>query len=134
VDRLFLDANVLFSAAYREGAGLTRLWRVDGVILVSSEYALEEARRNLREAAQLDRLQELADGIELIRAVTVVALPADIELPEKDRPILWAALTASATHLLTGDIRHFGAYFGREVVGVRILPPADYLRERRRSR
>ncbi len=29
--RVFLDANILFSAAYREKAGLLRLWRLPGV-------------------------------------------------------------------------------------------------------
>jgi hypothetical protein len=36
VDRLFLDANVLFSAAYRETAGIQRLWTRPGVRLLTS--------------------------------------------------------------------------------------------------
>jgi hypothetical protein len=36
VDRVFLDANVLFSAAWREGAGLISLWTVPEVKLMSS--------------------------------------------------------------------------------------------------
>jgi hypothetical protein len=54
VDRVFLDANVLFSAAYIEGSGLARLWQLADAELLSSDYATEEARRNLaldREAA-----------------------------------------------------------------------------------
>lgn len=47
MDRLFLDANILFSAAYRPDAGLRRLWEVPNVELVTSAYAGEEARRNL---------------------------------------------------------------------------------------
>jgi uncharacterized protein len=49
MDRLFLDANVLFSAAYRPDAGLGQLWKLEGAILCSSHYALEEARINLTE-------------------------------------------------------------------------------------
>jgi hypothetical protein len=29
LDRVFLDANVLFSAAYMENSGLARLWQLD---------------------------------------------------------------------------------------------------------
>ena len=47
MDRLFLDANVLFSAAYRIDAGLLQLWKLKNVTLCSSRYALEEARINL---------------------------------------------------------------------------------------
>ena len=53
---------------------------------------------------------------------------ATIALPDKDRPILLAAITARATHLLTGDVQHFGPYFGQQIDGVMILPPAAYLR------
>lgn len=46
-DRLFLDANVLFSAAYREDAGVAFLWSLDDVVLSTSSYAIEEAERSL---------------------------------------------------------------------------------------
>lgn len=49
-----------------------------------------------------------------------------------DRPILLAAIAARATHLLTGDVKHFGRLFGRRVEGVVILTPGDYLRGRAR--
>jgi len=55
VDRIFLDANVLFSAAYRENSGLIEIWRVKGVRLLSSSYAIEEAKRNLAAAEQRHR-------------------------------------------------------------------------------
>ncbi|MEX2139704.1 MAG: hypothetical protein WD894_10610 [Pirellulales bacterium] len=46
---------------------------------------------------------------------------ADAELPAKYWPILMAAIAAHATHLLTGDVRHFISYFGRIIAGVRIM-------------
>ncbi len=129
MDRLFLDANVLFSAAYRAGAGLLELWKLKNVKLCTSRYALEEARLNLSEEAQRARLQELAEKLELSDAPRE-ELPGAISLPEKDVPILLAAIHAQATHLLTGDVRHFGAYLGIAVAGVRIMLPGDYLRQR----
>ena len=51
MDRLFLDANVLFSAAYRPSAGLLIFWKLAGVQLLSSRYAVAEALANLDEPA-----------------------------------------------------------------------------------
>lgn len=52
---------------------------------------------------------------------------AEIQLPDKDQPILLAAMAGGATHLLTGDLKHFGPYFDKHVGGVLIIPPARYL-------
>ena len=129
MDRVFLDANVLFSAAYRADAGLARLWIVSDSILIASDYAIEEARRNLDRPEQKARLDELTRGLEIINDEDVIGQAfADIELPAKDWPILLAALAARATHLLTGDWRHFGPYLGQKIAGVRVMLPADYLR------
>ena len=43
------------------------------------------------------------------------------ELVEKDRPILDAAIAGGCTRLLTGDTRHFGAWMGKNVAGVKIV-------------
>jgi predicted nucleic acid-binding protein len=172
MDRLFLDANVLFSAAYRPNAGLLQLWKLRGAVLCSSRYALEEARINSTDEAQKRRLSRLARSIQLFdppdrqpdrqpgrqrpadvsfpdpldlslpEAVGVslpeavaVSLPkaVGVSLPEKDWPIFSAALAARATHLITGDVRHFGPYFGKAVHGILIMTPARYLKTRRRS-
>ena len=50
-----------------------------------------------------------------------------VELREKDWPILGSAVAAGATHLITGDRRDFGPFFGTELFGVMILPPSRYL-------
>jgi len=44
-------------------------------------------------------------------------------LPLKDRPILGGAIGGRATHLLTGDERDFGKYWGRTIQGVKIVSP-----------
>jgi len=131
MDRVFLDANVLFSAAYRPDAGLQALWKLERVVLCSSRYAVEEARINLDEKSQQMRLEQLVADVTLSDSVTG-QLPRGVSLPEKDVPILLAAIGARSTHLLTGDIRHFGHYSGRRVAGIKIQLPGDYLRSRRR--
>ncbi len=129
MDRLFLDANVLFSAAYSEGSGLMQLWKLPGIALCSSRYAKEEAMRNLEEKEQRARLTQLCRTVESAEAASL-ELPAGIKLREKDVPILLAAIAARATHLLTGDRHDFGSYFGRTIQGIRILRPAEYLKRR----
>ncbi len=134
MDRIFLDANILFSAAYMPAGGLKRLWllaREGKAELLSSTYAVEEASRNLSTEAQTRNLQKL------LRRVTVSASSMTecrqveaADLPEKDRPILQAAIDMKATHLLTGDVTHFGHLYGMTIEGVTILTPAEYLKGR----
>ena len=133
MDRLFLDANVLFSAAYTADARLRELWMLRDVEIWTSRYALEEARVNLSDEAQRQRLLELSESLQF-REAGQSQLPARIALPEKDAPILLAAIEAGANYLLTGDVHHFGQYFGKKVEGVTILPPARYLKNRKARR
>ncbi len=129
MDRLFLDANVLFSAAYRPDAGLLRLWKLKRAVLCSSYYALEEARINLADEDQRERLNKLSELIQLFEAGQHT-VPRGVSLPAKDVPILLAAIAARATHLLSGDVRHFGPYFGTRIEGIAIMLPGDYIRAR----
>lgn len=130
MDVLFLDANVLFSAAYRPAAGMLRFWALRDVELASSGYAIEEARSNLPQADQRDRLGELVASVRTVEEVPDFPLPPNVTLPEKDRPILLAAVHSGATHLITGDAKHFGRHFGERILGILVQPPAEYLRGR----
>lgn len=131
MDRLFLDANILFSAAYRENAGVRRLWSAPNSELVTSDYAVEEARRNLADPDQRKRLDRLLESVEVIPVrILDPSLRGDVQLHDKDWPILGGAVGTGATHLITGDVRDFGSYFGQKVLGVLILPPSRYLHAR----
>jgi predicted nucleic acid-binding protein len=132
MDRLFLDANVLFSAAYKINARLLPLWEIRNVVLCSSHYALQEARINLAGEDQWKRLTDLSGSLRLFEAGQT-PLPSGILLPDKDVPIFLAAIEARATHLLTGDVRHFRAYFGKKIAGIVITRPGDYLKGRARK-
>lgn len=135
MDRVFLDADVLYCAAYLEDSRLDRLWKLGNVELLSSAYAVEEARRNLA----LDRLSALARLERLTAALTVVNAPQGLRLPQavrldpKDQPILRAAIDARADYLLTGDGRHFGHLYGKRVEDVMVLRPAQYFERRRKA-
>ena len=128
VDRIFLDANVLFSIAYGS-PGLKRLEELaqkKRCLLFASNYVIEEAKRNLSNPSQLKRLEIFLSNVQIIPEMDP-QLPCPIHLPEKNRPVLLAAISVRADYLLTGDITHFGKYFGRRVSGVTICLPRDYL-------
>lgn len=133
MDRLFLDANVLFSAAYRSDARLRELWAAKGVKLVTSSYAVEEARRNLNSPEQREELEKLMRKMEVL-ASSPAERPVTIDLPQKDRPILLAAIESKADYLITGDFTHFGKYYGKTVEGVLILTPSEYLQRERKKK
>ncbi len=132
MDRVFLDANVLFSAAYRVDTPLRKLFALPRAQLVTSAYALEEAKRNLSSGQQRAELERLCHSVEVVsvlppqRELSILA-----KLPENDRPILWAAISLRATHLLSGDFKAFGRFYGHTIEGVAIMPPAAYLKGHR---
>ena len=130
-ERVFLDANILVSAAWRSDSGLLALWELPGVTLLTSAYAIVEADRNVETSEQRTRLHRLAQRLEIVDEPRSRHLPAGIRLPDKDVPILMAAIESAASYLLTGDREHFGAYFDKIVEGVHILRPAIYLKLRR---
>ena len=129
MDIVFLDANMLFSAAYQVESNFLKLWKIPHVQLVSSVYAADEARRNLKRPDQSDRLEKLLRSLRLV-AAPGGKVPKGINLPAKDAPILLAAMAANATHLLTGDWKHFGPYRNTVVEGVLILSTAAYFKMR----
>lgn len=126
--RVFLDANILFSAAKSDGAvrQLLRLLLERGHECWADAYVVSEAQRNLvvkgPEAMQvLDALL-----VHLHVAPAQPAAEAQLEtawLPEKDRPVLWAAIRLGCEALVTGDRTHFGSGYGRAFGGVAIHSP-----------
>jgi uncharacterized protein len=133
--RVFLDANVLFSACLRTRNRQYAFFELAGAgrcTLLTSTYALEEARRNLaRKAPQAEDkppaltslLQQTADS-----PAEETLLWAEAQgLPAKDAPILATAVGARADLLVTGDRHHFGPLFGRVLRGVRVLSLAEGL-------
>lgn len=132
--RLFLDANVLFSAAHNRLGNARALFRLAserGVTLVASSYAVEEAVRNihLKLPEYAAELASLLEGLVLgpEPASALVSAAKDCALPDKEVPILAAAIAARADVLVTGDRRHFGPLYRRSVHVVLILTPADAL-------
>jgi len=132
--RLFLDANVLITAAHNPGgraAALFALAQQGACTLLSSPHALEEARRNLKlkYAACAEALNGLLADTALEREApsSLVAWALGQGLPLKDAPILAAAVQARSDVLVTGDRTRFGPLYGRSFEGVLVLSPAEAL-------
>jgi len=126
--RIFLDANVLFSAAKSDGA----VRRFVEVILnaghecVVDAYVVEEARRNLAAKAPgtIEFFEALSRRLSNVPVVAgVPALPTDVLLPADDRPVLAAAIRNRCDALVTGDRTHFGALYGKTIGGVAVHSP-----------
>ena len=127
--RVFLDANILFSAAKSDGAvrALVRLLVERGHECWADAYVLAEARRNLlaKGPEALRVLDPLLPHLRLAAAAPPAAVPAYEQawLPEKDRPVLAAAIRLRCDALVTGDRTHFGAGYGRSFDGAMVHSP-----------
>ena len=126
--RVFLDANILFSAAKSDGAirELLRRLHAAGHECWVDDYVVFEARRNLvaKGPDALTAFETLLRDVRFGAAVAARAGRRDLEwLAEKDRPVLAAAMRLRCHALVTGDRTHFGAVYGKVFGGVTIHSP-----------
>ncbi len=126
---VFLDANILFSAALG-GEAFTLLWTLaqqKKATLHSSIYCVMEARRNIDNK----RAQAITDFETKLVDVRIVAHAGTVDFPvalnAKDLPVLAAAVAAGLDVLLTGDIRHFGPLMTRSDLPLRVMSVRDFL-------
>src|SRR5260370_22060550 len=125
---IFLDGNVLFSAAQSDGAVRQLLTLVEkaGHECCVDAYVIEEARRNLVAKAphRVVAFERLLLRMKTAGAQRIdAALEASLPLSAKDRPVLAAAIRQSCTTLVTGDRTHFGPLYGRTIHDVTIHSP-----------
>src|SRR6478752_2853816 len=89
--RVFLDANILFSAAKSNGSvrRLLHEMKASGHIVVADAYVVGEARRNL-EGKYPTALPDLDEIIAILDTVAMVNPAFETEplpLPAKDQPV-----------------------------------------------
>lgn len=130
--RLFLDSNVLFTAAHNPEGKATlviELAAVGNWEVVTSAYCLAEARLNLekKQPVALGRLSGILGAVRLVP--DVAGERCMVSVPEKDRPVFASAQRCKATHFLTGDRRHFGPYMNRpkDTMGIVVQTVGDFL-------
>jgi hypothetical protein len=130
--RVFLDANILFSAAESDGAvrPMLRLLLEGGHDCVADAYVLAEARRNLaaKGPAALDVLEALTEHVSVAPSAHGDVPAALLDwLPDKDRPVPAAEIRLDCDALVTGDRTHFGVGYGRAFGGVTVYSPRSLI-------
>lgn len=121
--RVFLDANVLFSAS-QPGSTFARLIAAAGrhARVLTSDVACAEAQRNLalERPSWLETFEALLAELEVV-PTAVFTLPVTLDV--KDVPLLCAAIQARSDYFVTGDRRDFGHLFGTRVHGTQVITP-----------
>lgn len=130
--RLFLDANVLFTAAHNPAGKAALVIELGGKgywEVLTSTFAVEEARRNiaLKFPDCLPRLEKFLADVAVF--ASRLCGSCSLSLSPQDRMIFLSALKCKATHLLTGDIKHFGPFMNNPnlTLGIIIQTVAEFL-------
>lgn len=119
--RVFLDANILFSASFPNSHLAEFLEELaHHADLLTNAYAKTEAERNVA-AKQPNRLAAHEKFAVSLEMVPFLLFDLGVKLVEKDRPILCGAIAGKADFLLTGDKKDFGHLFGKTIRGVKIV-------------
>lgn len=119
--RVFLDANVPFSASnVNSNIAALIAWLIARETAVTSDVAVEEARRNLAV-----KREDWLPVFEKLLADLVVVPSARFDLPvpldAKDAPLLCAAIRSRCRWFVTGDKRDFGHIYDQKVQGVEVI-------------
>jgi predicted nucleic acid-binding protein len=124
--RVFLDANVLFSAA-RANSATGRLIAEAGrrAALVYSPDVAEEARRNIQ-IKRPDAVNELERLIARSEPTDSALFSLGFEMNLNDKAVLCAAIRGGCPYLVTGDTQHFGTLFNQNIQGVTVLSPRQF--------
>jgi len=125
--RVYLDANVLFSASLNDNSRFLEFWRLRNVTPVTSRYAVGEVTKHLRFDGHDKRFETLLERTQIISDADIRFIPSHIALVAKDAPILAAAISASVDYLVTGDKNHFARLYRTTIAGTYVISPADFL-------
>jgi len=132
---VFLDSNVLFSAAWTgrvrsRSAILFELQSLGFIRLHISRLVLEETFFNLREKRPevIPFAEELLESVEIVPDVATEGDDSPLrELPENDRVILSTAVAHRMDFFLTGNTRDFRNLYRRRIGRTTILTPREFL-------
>ena len=100
---------------------LSNIW----IFFHADTYVVEEARRNLvaKAGGAGEALAEILATVAVAEFTTERVLEKTLPLPEKDRPVLAAAIHLKCDVLVTGDRAHFGKFYGKSLHGVIVHSP-----------
>ena len=117
--RVYLDANILFSASLREEHKFLQFWRMRDLVPITSMYAIDETQRNCVSSVHAARLAHLLEQTHLVSDIPGAFLPRGIVLP--------------AHYVITGDKHHFGKWMNTPIqthLGMLLIQePSPFLAE-----
>lgn len=136
---LFLDTSVLLAAS-GSATGAARYVMhnaaMHGWQLITSGYCVEETRRNLPkigDTAAVVWRERILPLLQICPDALSMGERAMVFPKAKDRPVVISALAAQAATLLTLDRTDFHGALGKEIYGMGIRTPADFLMELRKA-
>lgn len=119
--KVFLDANILFSASNIPGntARFVRFLSNKGVS-ISADYAVAEAHRNIaaKRPQWMRGFEKIVGSIRIVQSVDCLV---SVDIAAKDRPILATAIREQCDYLVTGDRRDFGHLFEKTINSTKIV-------------
>ena len=136
--KVFLDANILFAAAYSSRGGSREIIRkgiAGELVIIVSSTVLEEAIRNLQQKAPtaVETFMRFVGSLD----PQITEEPSKKEVEEigqyinpEDAIVLAAAIKAGADYFVTLDKRHFlkDSRIGKKAK-LKILSPRQFLKE-----
>lgn len=129
---VFLDSNVLFSAAYSGEKSVSyilfELQNGSFINIFISNLVLRETTINL-EYKKPDRLDFLNNLINktIVLSDVMLDLPVLKSLPQADCVILSTAIFHGVDYFLTGNIKDFKSLYGKTIGDTTVLKPRDFL-------
>jgi uncharacterized protein len=124
--RVFLDANVLFSASNQASAVADLLCLASELQeLVTCEATRAEAWRNILRKRPAWIAGFLRND-PLVAVVGNSTREPPIAIVPKDAVVIASAIECRAELLVTGDRRHFGSLYGLVIEGVRVATVSDW--------
>ena len=131
--KVFLDSNVVFSAAYSEKEKSSsyiffELQNLNIIKIYISNLVKFESIHNIKikKPEKLDFLNELLSKVYIIEDVDVYYEFAK-NLPENDRIILSSAVYHDIDFFITGNTKDFLTFYNKKLKNTLILTPKDFL-------
>lgn len=131
--KVFLDSNVIFSAAYsgREKSRSYLFFELQNLniikIYISNLVKFESVHNiKIKKPEKLDFLNELLSKADIIEDLDVY-YEFTKTLPENDRIILSSAVYHNIDFFITGNTKDFLTFYNKKLKNTLILTPKDFL-------
>ncbi|MBI4225609.1 DUF4935 domain-containing protein [Candidatus Roizmanbacteria bacterium] len=131
--RVFLDANVFFSAFYgsENCERIIKAHQLEEIYLVTSKQVLEESLKNIQ-----DKIPQVISSFkdflmnnppELLADPLKINPKIKLLVDKKDQPIFTSAILGKVKYFITGNIKDFKVKELEKVTGISVLTPKQLI-------